>query len=211
MAANHKVGTRFSISIVALFASILAAAPYAAAHPPGAPPPADHIAVAGHLALQGIQVKQMFLQRSGDKTYLYLEQPSQHDFAVVDVTNPTKPALLEEAALPESAGEIVNMPAPDSVLAIAVVPDGDSPSSVSGASVEANLPTESVQFLDLSNPEHPSVLKTLSGVTSMTTDDGRKLVFIANNDGLWIVSHHHDRPLPLCTSDDSTALVPNCQ
>lgn len=212
MSLSQKIGMRLSTSVPALLVSILIAAPYAAARSHATPPPADYIAVTSHLGLEGTQVKEMFVQRSGDKTYLYLEQPSQHEFAVVDVTNPAKPRLLDEASLPEFAGETVTLPAQDSVLAIAVAPESDSSGAASATTVAAaNLPTESVQLIDLGNPEHPRVLKTLNGVTSVATDDGRKLVFVANSEGLWIFSHHRDVPLPQCTTDDEAAPVPSCQ
>jgi hypothetical protein len=68
-----------------------------------------------------------------------------------------------------------------------------------------------MQLLDLSDPRHLKQVEAFKGVTSVTTGDGRKLVFILNNEGLWIVSHHRNRSMPLCTVEDAEAPEPDCQ
>ena len=68
------------------------------------------------------------------------------------------------------------------------------------------LPTETVQLLNMSDPKNVKVMKTFKGVTSIYPDDGRKLVYLVNSDGLWIVSHRMTHPLPLCNS--GSALTP---
>jgi hypothetical protein len=73
------------------------------------------------------------------------------------------------------------------------------------------LPTETVRLVDLSDPKHPKTLKTFTGVTSMLPDDSRKLIYIVNSEGLWLVRHRQSRPMPMCTSADSLIQDPNCQ
>lgn len=41
-----------------------------------------------HLELQGMHVKQMFLQQRGGKNCLFLRRADKNAFAIVDVTNP---------------------------------------------------------------------------------------------------------------------------
>ena len=50
--------------------------------------------VIAHLALSGASPRQMFLQQAGRKQYLYMQQPSQQGFTVVDVTKPRKPKVV---------------------------------------------------------------------------------------------------------------------
>ena len=177
------------------------------AKPPVPPSPQEQIKVAGHLDLPGMQVRNMFLQQRGDKSYLYLRRADKNAFAIVDVTDPSKPVLIERRALQEPAGGSVDLPAPGSAFGISFVPDG---SSGSASASSAPLPTETIQLLDFSDPKHPKPVKTIKGVTSVANDDGRKLVFIVNNEGLWVVSHHRDRPMPMCTTADAEKAEPDC-
>lgn len=206
---SRKTGTPYSIFLV-VFVLVLAAAPFAAVQSANAQSSTETVKIVAHLDLAGIHAKQIFVRNQGDKTYLYLLRPHKHAFAIVDVTRPDRPVIVERAALPQPTGGTVDLPAPGSVLAISVRPDRPSASSAD-TDAEAPLPTESVRLMDLTDPKHPQTLKTFKNVTSMATDDGRKLVFIANDEGLWIVSHHQSRPLPLCTSDSDEAAFPSCQ
>ena len=168
--------------------------------------------VVGRLALPGIHVNQMFVQHNAKKIYLYLHRPNRRAFAVVDVTRPEKPVLLDSAALQgpsrvEVAGSSVT-------LGIATSPE--SPASgaqanVAGGTAPASLPTETVKILDLRDPAHPKTLETFKGVTSMLPDDDRMLIYIVNGEGLSIVRHWQTHPMPFCTSEDALIQDPNCQ
>jgi hypothetical protein len=68
-----------------------------------------------------------------------------------------------------------------------------------------------VQFVDTSNPKTAKTVKTFKGVTSLYTDNARKLVYLVNAEGLWIVSHRMIRPMPLCTSEEALNPLPDCQ
>jgi hypothetical protein len=197
--------------VVGLLGSILALAPTAGAQSSASASPVQ-VNVAGHVELPGMRVKQMFLQQRGDKSYLFLRRADKNAFALVDVTNPSKPVLVQRHDLEEPAGGSVDLPAQGSALAIALIPTSASGSGASATPAAASaLPTETVRLLDTSDPRHPKTIKTFKGVTSITTDDGRRLVFLVNNDGLWVVSHHRNRPLPLCTSEDAETPEPDCQ
>ena len=177
------------------------------AKPPVPPSPQEQIKVAGHLDLPGMQVRNMFLQQRGDKSYLYLRRADKNAFAIVDVTDPSKPVLIERRALEQPPGGSVDLPAPGSAFGISFVPDS---SSGSASTSSAPLPTETIQLLDFSDPKHPKPVKTIKGVTSVAKDDGRRLVFIVNNEGLWVVSHHRNRPMPMCTTADAEKAEPDC-
>jgi hypothetical protein len=177
-----------------------------AAKPALTTPAQEQIKVAGHLELPGIRVRHMLLQQRGDKYYLFLRRVDKNDFAIVDVTDPTKPVLVDRNSLKEAPGGEVEMPAPGSALAIAFVPDNSS-----GTASAAKLATETIHLIDLSDPKRPKTIRTFKGVTSVATDEGRKLVFLVNDEGLWVVSHHRNRPLPLCTSEAELSSMPECR
>ncbi len=169
--------------------------------------PEEQVRVLAHLPLEGMHVNQMFVQQRGNKFYLYLHRPGKDAFALVDVTKPDKPVLLSRNALKETPRAQVEPPAGGSVLAIAVTPEGGS----AQAAPPAKLPTETVQLVDMSNPKGAKTIKTFKGVTSIYPDDGRKLVYLVNDEGLWIVSHRMMRPMPLCTSEEEMNPMPDCQ
>lgn len=163
--------------------------------------------VIGHLRLEGMHVNQMFVQQRDGKYFLYLHRPMKDAFAVVDVSHPDKPVLLSRNDLKGTSGTQVQPPATGSVLAIAVTPDagpGATPAAVP-------LPSETVQLVDMSDPKNAKTLKTFKGVTSMYPDDGRKLVYLVNGEGLWIISHRMLLPSPLCSSQSALTPLPDCQ
>jgi len=167
----------------------------------------EHIRVVGHLPLQGMHVNQMFVQQRGSKVYLFLHRPTRQAYALVDVTKPDKPVLVSRDTLKESGSSQLEGPAPGSVFAITVTPENASESQAS----TATLPTETVQFVDMSDPKNAKSVQTFKGVTSIYPDDARKLVYLVNGDGLWIVSHHMTHPLPLCNSESALTPEPDCQ
>ncbi len=50
--------------------------------------------IVGHIVLPGNPARQILLQQTGRKEYLYVKQTSQPGFAVIDVTNPKKPHVM---------------------------------------------------------------------------------------------------------------------
>ena len=168
-----------------------------------------HVDEVAHLPLDGMHVNQMFVESlDNNKVYLYLQRPTEGTFAVLDVTNPHKPVLLSRGALQEPAGSRVQPPAAGSALAVAFIPE-DSPAFPSAATEP--LPTETVQFLDMSDPENVKSVRTISGVTSVYADDARNLVYLVNGEGLWIVRHYMPPTVHLCGSGDALNPLPNCQ
>jgi hypothetical protein len=98
-------------------------------------------------------------------------------------------------------------------VGIAEVPDKNS----KGITRSTDNPTETVKILDLSDPAHPKVLQTFTGVTSTLQDPGRGLIYLANNDGLWILNHAKPGLTPSkkkrpCGSEDAlSAMPPDCE
>jgi hypothetical protein len=153
----------------------------------------EHVKVLANLPLNGMHVNQMFIQQRDTKFYLYLHRPTKEGFALVDVTNPEKPILLSRNALKDAPGGQVQPPADSSALALTVTPE-DGPAHTTQAATQ--LPTETVQFVDMSDPKNAKTVKSFKGVTSVYPDDARKMVYLVNAGGLWIISHRLTRPMP---------------
>jgi hypothetical protein len=103
-------------------------------------------------------------------------------------------------------------------LALAETPESSATGSARHALVPARAQaagtvqtTESVRVLDLSDPKNPKTLQTFAGVTSILADDGRKLIYIANGEGLWILKHIDKRSIPRCDSESVFSEIADCQ
>jgi hypothetical protein len=153
----------------------------------------------------------MLLQSKGDKQYLYVQKASKQGFTVVDVSKPAVPAFVKTSASSNDATagrlEIVG---PD--VALATVPDKNA----KGVIHSTDNPTETVKVLDLSDPAHPKVMQTFTGVTCTLQDPGRGLIYLANNEGLWILRYPRpgitpSKKKPACRSEDAIqAMPPDC-
>ena len=168
--------------------------------------------VLAHVVLREAPGNEMLLQKRGDKQYLYLQKASKKGFMVIDVTKPSIPNLLEVSARSNEA-TAGNLELTGGDVAIAEVPDRNS----KGVIRSTDNPTETVKILDLSDPEHPQVLQTFAGVTSVLTDPGRGLIYLANNEGLWVLIYARPPLTPAkkkrpCGSEDAlAAMPPDCQ
>lgn len=168
--------------------------------------------VVAHLALQESPGSEMLLQNKGDKQYLYVQKASKEGFTVVDVSKPAAPSLVSKggANSDATAGKL-ELAGPD--VGVAETPDRNS----KGVIRSADNPTETVKILDLTDPAHPKVLQTFKGVTSTLQDPGRGLIYLANNEGLWILSHQKPGFTPAkkkrpCGSEDAIAsMPPDCE
>lgn len=193
-----------NVLLLAALALAFAAAPSAfAKHPPanGNNLPASVIA---HVALPGNPGTEMLLQQRGDREYLYIVRDSRKGFTVVDVTNPSKPDVLERVAWPNgaSAGQLQLV---GNRLGIAEGSEGMA------ARTTAALHAETVELLDLSDPANPKTVQTFDGVTSVLADTGRHLVYLTNGEGLWVVRQNQGVETHRCTSSDSITEMPNCE
>lgn len=193
-----------------LVCSILVALASAGEQP--APKPTDLPAtVIAHLPLPQATGSQMLLQRDDAKQYLYVQQASKQGFMIVDVTKPEKPSLLKRTAESnQSTAGNLQMVSPD--VAIAEAPE-KTPTTLTSSS----RTTETVRVLDLSDPRNPKTLETFNKVTSLLPDGGHGLIYLTNNEGLWIL--RYNRPALLepakkkqpCDSNSAImAMPPDC-
>ncbi|HXR15552.1 MAG TPA: hypothetical protein VN777_05010 [Terriglobales bacterium] len=140
--------------------------------------------VIAHLPLPQATGNQMLLQRENGKNYLYVQQASKQGFMIVDVSKPEKPNLLKRTAeSTEATAGKLEMVSPD--VGIAESPEKKEPPLAS-----SNHPAETVRVLDLSDPHNPKTIQEFDGVTSLLPDGGHGLIFLTNNEGLWILRYN---------------------
>jgi len=177
-----------------------------------APKPTDVPAtVIAHLPLPQATGSQMLLQKENAKQYLYVQQAGKQGFMVVDVTRPEKPSLLKRTAESNQATSgNMEMVSPD--VAIAEAPE-KTPTTLTSSS----HPTETVRVLDLSDPHKPKTLETFTKVTSLLPDDGHRLIYLTNNEGLWILRYNHPsllepakKKVPCDSNSEIAAMPPDC-
>ena len=153
----------------------------------------------------------MLLQKENAKQYLYVQQATKQGFMIVDVSKPEKPSLLKRSAETNqaTAGNL-QMVSPDVAIA-------EAPEKTPATLTSSNHPTETVRVLDLSDPRNPRTLETFNKVTSLLPDGAHGLIYLTNNEGLWIL--RYNRPAPLEPSkkkrpcDSETAIMampPDC-
>ena len=206
----NKISTsRVVLHTPALLLFFVAMAPGAMAnHKPETP--ADSMTVVAHLPLPGAPGSQMFLQGHGGKQYLYIQQAFEDGFAIVDISKPNWPNVVNRVNLPNKvSGETLQMVGAG--LAIAETPDAGTErarNELPPAKGEGILgggpggdPTEFVRLLDLSDPANPRTLQTFDTVSSILLDDGQNLLYITNSEGLWILRHNVPPSHPLCDSE----------
>jgi len=167
--------------------------------------------VIAHLPLSG-GIRRMFLQQEGRRQFLYVQQPSQQGVTVIDITKPERPKVVNQVPLE-------NLTMVSFGLAIFETPEN---SATVGASLGASLATgnaegphgsgvlESVRVLDVSDPAHPRTVQNFDGVTSILQDSAQNLFYVANGDGVWIVSHQQVLRRHECSSSDAISPLPNC-
>jgi hypothetical protein len=186
----------------------------ASASDPPAPKPTDVPAtVIAHLPLPQSTGSQMLLQKedSKSKLYLYIQQAGKQGFMVVDVSNPEKPILLKRTAESnKSTSGNLQMISPDVAIA-------EAPEKTPATLTSSNRPTETVRVLDLSDPHNPKTLETFNKVTSLLPDGRHSLIYLTNDEGLWVLRYNHPALLepakkkPPCDSESEImAMPPDC-
>ena len=167
--------------------------------------------VIAHLPLPQATGNQMLLQKENGKEYLYVQQAGKQGFMIVDVTKPDRPNLLKRSAQSDQAtAGSLEIVAPD--VAIAQAPE-KTPTTLTSS----NRLTETVRILDLSDPRNPKVLETFTKVSSLLPVGGHGLIYLTNNEGLWILRHNRASWLepakkkPPCDSNaEIMAMPPDC-
>jgi hypothetical protein len=164
-----------------LFAGLAAFAPEAHAKDkkPKAPPagPKDEIEVVGHIAPTGGPVQHFFTTQHYSSYYLYAEHETGQNVTLIDVTNTNRPSVLGDVAYTANSGS-----ASLSVVAGTAALVTSEPAAAGSAQAP-----RTIRIMDFSDPQNPKVAREFSGVTAMSRDDRRGLIFVANTEGIWIL------------------------
>jgi hypothetical protein len=140
----------------------------------------DQIEVIGHIALDGTGVTQVTTGEHWRKNYLYLNSAGK--ITVVDVTNGGKPSITSEYrhSFPGAQAEVV---VGDTALLADPQPAPHVPSSIS--------------IMNFADPAEPKVVRQFTKVTGFLIDSHRGLIYVVNNEGLWILLEKPARDLEL--------------
>jgi len=130
----------------------------------------DQIDVAGHLAFDGTGVTGVLVGDHWRKNYLYLN--SDGKMTVVDVTNSGKPTITGEYR-----HSLAGVQAQVVIGSAALLTD---------AQPTPNVP-HSVSILSFADPVAPAVVRQFTKVTGFLIDSRRGLIYVVNNEGLWIL------------------------
>lgn len=194
------------MSLLLLFTALAFSSEPAASKPTDVP-----ATVIAHLPLPQPTGAEMLLQKENGKQYLYVQQASKQGFMIVEVTKPDLPNLLKRTAQQsqQTSGHL-EMVSPD--VAIAEAPEKSATTVTS-----TKNPTETVRLLDLSDPANPKTLETFNRVTSILPDGGRGLIYLTNDQGLWVLRYNRPsrmepakKKVPCDSNSEIMAMPPDC-
>jgi hypothetical protein len=138
---------------------------------PPAASPKDAIEVVGHVPATGSPVTQFLTTQHYSSYYLYAEHGGSN-ITLVDVTKSDHPAVLADV--------------PSGSLSLVA---GTAALATSAAATPAPA-TQTIKVMDFSDPKNPKVAREFTGVTAMSKDAGRGLIFLSNSEGIWILKQH---------------------
>jgi len=142
--------------------------------------PQDTIEVVGHIPLTDGPVTRFLATQHYSSHYLYAEHAGG-SVTLLDVTKIAAPVVLSNVAYNSGQGS-----ASLSVVAgtAALVETSTS------TNVAPQNPAQTLRIMDFSDPSNPKVAREFTGVTAMSRDDRRGLIFVANAEGIWILQQH---------------------
>jgi hypothetical protein len=145
-------------------------------------PPKDEIEVVGHLPSIGGPVTRFLSTQHYSSYYLYAEHAAGTSVTLIDVTKAAKPSILTDVAYsPAGTSEGIMVVAGTAALV-------NSEASTTPGSTPP--PPQTLRIMDFSDPQHPKVARQFDGVTAIGRDDARRLIFVANGEGIWILQQH---------------------
>jgi len=138
--------------------------------------PQDAIEVVGHIPPAGGAVTRFLSTQHYSSYYLYVEHEGGRSVTLVDVSKTAQPVVLAEipSALNGGAGSLFVVAGTAALLS----------GQVAGDPV---TDPQTIRIMDFSDPKRPKVAREFSGVTAMSRDDRRGLIFVANPEGIWIL------------------------
>jgi hypothetical protein len=138
--------------------------------------PQDAIEVVGHIPLRNGSVMRFLTTQHYSSYYLYAERGAGNGVTLVDVTKPARPSVLGDVVYPPGGGSA-------NLFAVA----GTAAVVADGQAMPVTLAPQTIRIMDFSDPLHPKVDHEFTGVTAVTRDERRGLIFLANAEGIWIL------------------------
>jgi hypothetical protein len=171
----------YRLSSLVLLAAVAVFAPagYAKNKKPKAPPasPKDEIEVVGQIPLTDGPVTRFLATQHYSSYYLYAEHNAGRTATLIDVTKTSQPAVLADVSFaPPSGSDSLAL-----VAGTAALVTSDPAASPAPAA------PQTIRIMDFSDPHSPKVARVFAGVTAMSRDESRGLIFVANADGIWIL------------------------
>jgi hypothetical protein len=142
-------------------------------------PANDRIDVVGQLAFDGSGVTGVTTGEHWRRKYLYISFGGK--ITAVDVTDRAKPKIAGEYTDPAASNARV-------VVGNAALLTDSQPA--------ARLP-HSVSIVSFADPAKPGVLRRFTNITGFLLDAPRGLIYVVNNEGLWILQEDPARDLDL--------------
>ena len=139
--------------------------------------PQDEIEVVGHIPLTNGPVRRFVSTQHYSSYYLYVEYAASKSVTLIDVTKAARPAVLADVSYPSSGGDTSLFTVAGTAALVTEEPGSAAPASAA----------QTIRIMDFSDPLHPKVAREFTGVTALSRDDRRGLIFVANSEGVWIL------------------------
>jgi len=139
-------------------------------------PPQDRIDILANVAMTGGPVVRLTMTQHYSRAYVYVEHAS-HQLTLLDVTDGQHPSVV--AQLPASEAGSVLTAAGDAALI--------SSESAADGPTTAPVKTKTMTIVNFADRNHPHTVRQFANVTCSALDEHRGLVFVANDEGLWIL------------------------
>jgi hypothetical protein len=165
---------RFQTGLLIIIASVALPSWGAAKGKPKAETaPQDHIDILATVTIAGGPVTRVTMTQHYSRSYLYLEHASR-TLTLIDVTDARHPSIVTNLDLPANeAGSVLTAAGDTALLSSDTVQRGSAPKTMS--------------IVSFADPAHPQTVKQFANVTCTALDDRRGLIFVANDEGLWIL------------------------
>ena len=136
----------------------------------------DTIEVVGHIATTGGRVTRFLTTQHYSSYYLYVEHEGGKNLTLIDVSTTKEPRVL--ADIPDAAQS-----GGTSIFAVA----GTAALITEQAENTPAATPQTIRIMDFSDPKQPKVAREFAGVTAISRDNQRGLIFLANSEGIWIL------------------------
>jgi hypothetical protein len=144
----------------------------------------DQIEVVGRLPVDGGSISRLVLTTHEGTRILYAEHPASHRLTLIDVGDLRHPSVLATTPVAGGNSESHIISAAGNAALVSTAAEPLSP-----------VQPQTVSIVDFSDRAKPHVVQKIDGVTSMASDDGRGLVFLAAGNEVWIL-HKKQAPDP---------------